>query len=114
MGGRSGPTPSSSSSRSGSSGVSGGGNECPVSIRTSIAGPTDEIVEGSWLLVQLDATTDPHRVVLIDEVSAKIVGALAGVPNLPLLIRCLDEGVSYRAYVEAVDGGRVDVTLARQ
>jgi hypothetical protein len=117
MGGRSVPSSSNSSSNAGSGGHSGGAGdraECPPSLRASVTGPTDDIVEGSWLLVTLDKSADPIKAVLVDPVSGNIVGSLAGVPKLAILIRCLDEGVDYRAYVDKIDGGRVDVSLARQ
>ena len=37
-----------------------------------------------------------------------------GIPDLDVLIRCLEVGVAYRAYVESVAGGRVDVTVIQQ
>jgi hypothetical protein len=52
-------------------------------------------------------------VILVDEVTLATVGSLAGIPNLATLIRCLDQGVAYRAYVDRVDGGRIDVTVVR-
>lgn len=118
MGGRPNPTISSSPGTSPDKPDIGGEADgelgCPASMNASIAGPETGIVQGSWLDVQLDRSTSPSRAVLVDVVSGQIVGALMGVPNLALLLRCLDQGVTYRAYVAAVAGGRIDVTLARQ
>lgn len=113
MGGRSGPPPIRPRSPQPDDGQ-GGGDDCPTKVRASITGPSDQIVEGSWLEVHLDRSTEPARVVVFDAVAGEIVGALAGVPNLALLMRCLERGVDYLAYVEGVDGGRIDVILARQ
>jgi len=113
MGGRSGPPPSPPAGPRPDDGQ-GDDLKCPKKVRASIAGPSDGITEGSYLEVQLDQTSNPERVVLFDEATNSIVGALAGIPNLPLLMRCLKEGVEYLAYVEEVDGGRIDVILARQ
>lgn len=125
MGGRSTPPPSRQQTtgkgkNATGSGVGGGGggvtggDQCPISLPASVAGPATGITQGSWLDVHLDNSTDPHRAVLFDPVSGQIVGALAGIPNLALLLRCLADGVVYRAYVAGVEGGRIDVTLSRQ
>jgi hypothetical protein len=118
MGGRPGPSsPRSSDARQTeqkAGGEASGGLECPTSLNASIAGPSTGIVQGAWLDVQLDSSTNPHRAVLVDIASGQIVGALMGVPNLALLLQCLEQGVAYRAYVAAVAGGRIDITLARQ
>jgi hypothetical protein len=118
MGGRSSPTRQRSSGtpqdKQGNTGGVAGGSNCPASINASIAGPTAGIVRGSWLDVTLDQSVNPHRAVLVDSVSGQIVGALMGVPNLALLLKCLEEGVAYRGYVAAVVGGRMDVMLVRQ
>ena len=113
MGGRSGPPPIRPQKPQPDNG-DGDKDDCPKKVRASITGPTDQIVEGSWLEVQLDTATDPARVVIFDAATGNIVGALAGIPNLPLLMRCLEQGVEYLAYVEGVDGGRIDIILARQ
>lgn len=57
-------------------------------------------------LVRIDRSGGQPRVILIDEVTGVTVGSLAGVPNLAILIRCLEDGVPYRAIVDRVDGGR--------
>jgi hypothetical protein len=118
MGGRPNPNTQRSSgtpkNEQGAGGEAVGGINCPASLNASVAGPTTGIVQGSWLDVQLDRSTNPPRAVLVDMVSGQIVGALMGVPNLALLLRCLEQGVAYRAYVAAVAGGRIDITLARQ
>lgn len=114
MGGRSGPIPTTPSPLPRSDDDQGDDLKCPKKVRASISGPSEGIAEGSYLAVQLDQTSLPERVVLFDEATNSIVGALAGIPNLPLLMRCLREGVEYLAYVEEIDGGRIDVILARQ
>jgi hypothetical protein len=118
MGGRSSPTRQRSSGtpqgKQATDGKAVGGSNCPASMNASIAGPTAAIVQGSWLDVNLDRSTNPHRAVLVDTISGQIVGALMGVPNLALLLKCLEDGVAYRAYVAAVVGGRMDVMLVRQ
>lgn len=124
MGGRSTPLSSgqqatgkgknATGSGSGGGGGAASGDQCPISLPASVAGPATGITQGSWLDVHLDNSTDPHRAVLFDPVSNQIVGALAGIPNLALLLRCLADGVIYRAYVAGVEGGRIDVTLSRQ
>lgn len=113
MGGRPNPTISVTSQDNPDIGGEADGG-CPAFMSASIAGPTTGIVPGSWLDVQLDRSASPYRAVLVDAVSTQIVGALMGLPNLALLLRCLEQGVAYRAYVAAVAGGRIDVTLARQ
>ena len=113
MGGRSGPPIIRPRSPSPDDGA-GDEDRCPKKIQASITGPSDEIVEGSWLEVQLDKTTETPRVVVFDDATSSIVGALTGVPNLALLMKCLEAGVEYLAYVEGVDGGRIDVILAKQ
>lgn len=87
------------------------GQDCPSRISTVVMGPAPGIAKGTWLGVQLDQTGGQPRVVLVDEVTNTTVGSVGGVPNLNVLIRCLSDGVSYQAYVDRVDGGRVDVTV---
>lgn len=91
-----------------------GGLECPLKISAVVTGPAPGITAGSWLEVQLDTSTDPPRVTLLDPAAGVTVGSISGIPGLNILIQCLNGGVSYRAYVDKVDGGRVDVTLVRQ
>lgn len=113
MGGRSGPPPIRPRNPQPDDG-SKGKDDCPKKVRAIITGPSDEIVEGSWLEVQLDKSTDTPRVVVFDAATGNIVGALTGVPNLALLMKCLGDGKEYLAYVEGVDGGRIEVILALQ
>jgi hypothetical protein len=109
MGG-SGPAPGGGPGSSATSGPDG----CPSKISTVIAGPASGLLAGAWLDVSLDRTTEPPRVVLVDAVLGRPVGSLAGVPDLATLIRCLTSGVQYRAYVDRVDGGRVEITVIRE
>jgi hypothetical protein len=89
----------------------GSGQDCPSRFTTIVSGPADGIIRGAWLEVRVDRSGVQPRVVLVDEITSAIVGSLAGVPNLAILIRCLEEGVPYRAIVDHVDGGRVDITV---
>jgi hypothetical protein len=93
--------------------VAGGrsGQDCPSRLTTVVSGPAAGITKGSWLEVRVDRSAGGPRVILVDEVTGATVGSLAGVPNLAVLIRCLDDGVPYRALVDHVDGGRIDVTV---
>jgi hypothetical protein len=52
--------------------------------------------------------------VLVDVSSGAIMGSLMGIPDLAKLKECVKSGVRYRAHVEAVAGGRVDVTVIRR
>ena len=90
---------------------SGSGQDCPKRFTTIVTGPAEGVIRGSWLDVRIDRTGGQPRVILVNEVTNDIVGSLAGVPNLAILIRCLDDGVSYRALVDRVDGGRIEVTV---
>ena len=92
----------------------GGGDDCPVKLRAVITGPASGVSPGTWLEVKLDRTSSPPRVVLFDLASGTIVGSLTGLPDLDVLIRCLENGVDYRAYTDAVAGGRIDVTVVKQ
>jgi hypothetical protein len=120
-GGRRTRTSGSASAKSGQptgAGARGGtipiGPECPSKLRAPITGPRPGIAAGSWLDVQLDDSAEPVRVVLRDPIREEIVGSISGIPGLAVLIQCLGAAVVYRAYVDRVDGGRVDVTLVRQ
>lgn len=89
--------------------------DCPQRLTTVVSGPAAAgISKGTWLQVSVDRTGGGPRVILTDDVTGVTVGSLAGVPNLALLIRCLDDGVSYRALVDNVDGGRIDVTVLQE
>ena len=87
-------------------------DRCPVRFRAVVTGPAAGIVAGSWLEVQLQPTS-PSRVIFVDVSSGSIVGSLTAVPNLDLFIDCLRDH-RYRAYVDGVVGGRVDVTVVKQ
>ena len=100
-------------SAGGAAGGSGGSPACPAKISASVAAPAPGIAAGSWLDVVLDILTQPNRVVLVDSAGAT-VGSISGIPGLATLIACLASGVAYRAYVDRINGGRVDVTLVRQ
>jgi len=89
----------------------GSGRDCPTRFTTIVTGPAEGITKGAWLDVRIDRSSGQPRVVLIDEVTNATVGSLAGVPNLAILIRCLEDGVTYRAIVDHVDGGRIDITV---
>lgn len=88
--------------------------DCPQRMSTVISGPATGIIKGSWLQVSVDRSGGAPRVILTDEVTGVTVGSLAGIPNLATLIRCLDDGITYRALVDDVQGGRIDVTINRE
>lgn len=115
MGGSS-PKSSNRGSRKPRTGGTGpeGRDGCPKKFKTVISGPARGLEPGAWLDVILDRTSTPSRVVLIDLAGGAIVGSLTGIPDLDMLIQCLEAGVGYRAYVESVAGGRVDVTVIQQ
>lgn len=88
---------------------------CPDILEATLTGPAQGIVPNSWLDVAVDDAGTSPRVLVVDPLTGETVGTLAGVPRLHDLVRCiLHEGEEYRAFVEAVDGGRVDVTVTRQ
>jgi len=91
-----------------------GRDKCPKKLKAVVTGPALGIATGARLEVTLDSTSSPPRVVLVDPTSNSIVGSLAGIPNLDVLLGCLENGVGYRAFVDSVDGGRVDVTVTQQ
>lgn len=92
----------------------GGRDDCPLKLRAVITSPASGVSPGTWLEVKLDRTSTPPRVVLFDLAGGTIVGSLTGIPDLDVLIRCLENGVDYRAYTDAVAGGRIDVTVVKQ
>lgn len=102
---RSGATPSGN--------APGGKLRCPAKLRAVVTGPAPGIQSGAWLNVQLEPATNPPRVVFVDIASGAIVGSLTAIPDLDVLIECL-RLETYRAHVDAVTGGRVDVTVIKQ
>lgn len=101
MGGSATPTPTSDDR-----------STCPDVVPTTITGPAGGIAPNSWLDVQLQPGAP--GAVFVNPVTGTVVGSLAGVSGLARLIRCMREGVAYRAYVDSVSGGRVEVTITRQ
>ena len=93
--------------------VAGSGQDCPSRLATVVSGPARGISKGSWLEVRVDRSGAGPRVILVDDVTGSTVGSLAGIPNLAVLMRCLEDGVPYRALVDHVDGGRIDVTVIK-
>ena len=114
MGGSS--TKTTSGRKRGQAAQSGGGvDDCPLKLRAVVTGPASGISPGAWLEVKLDRTSAPPRVVLLDLAGGgTIVGSLTGIPDLDVIIRCLENGVDYRAYTDSVAGGRIDVTVVKQ
>ncbi len=103
------------------SGIGGGGggggrplDPCPLRLRTTVLGPAAGLVAGTWLELMLDRSAGQPKIVLVELVSNAAVGALGAVPDLDILINCIDTGVEYRAYVDSVSGGRVEITVVRQ
>ena len=94
-------------------GGDGGRDECPKRFKTMVTGPAQGIAMGARLVVTLDKTSTPSRVVLVDPTSNSTVGSIAGIPNLDVLLNCLELGVGYRAFVDSVNGGRVEVTVTQ-
>lgn len=86
---------------------------CPRKFKAVISGPAQGIQAGTWLEVILEPGKSPAPVVFVDPASGAIMGSLIGIPNLATVRDCLTDGVRYRAHVEAVTGGRVDVTVIR-
>jgi hypothetical protein len=98
----------------GTGGGSGGGGECPETLSTTLVGPVPgACAPGDVLDVTIVATPPPPRVVCVHRATGRPVGAIGGVPGLGLLLECLEAGISYEAVVDAVSGGRVDVTLRK-
>jgi hypothetical protein len=92
----------------------GAGDECPPKFRAVVMGPAPGVIPGTWLDLVLDQTSAPPRVVFTDLATGAVVGSLAAIPDLKVLIDCLKSQVDYRAHVDAVTGGRVDVTVVKQ
>lgn len=87
---------------------------CPETIRVVLSGPVEGIVPNSWLDVFVDRSEGSPRVLVRDPTTGNVVGAIAGIPQLSVLVRCIEDGVEYQALVTSVDGGRVDVTVTKQ
>lgn len=86
---------------------------CPRKLKAVVSGPVAGVQAGTWLEVILQPGRNPAPVVLVDVASGAVMGSLMGIPKLAELRECLTNGVRYRAHVEAVSGGRVDVTVIR-
>lgn len=56
---------------------------------------------------------NPPRVVFVDLANGATVGSLTAIPDLDVLIECL-RTEAYRAHVDSVTSGRVDVTIIKQ
>ena len=90
----------------------GGGPNCPTSFATSLVGPVPgSVTVGDRLDVILRTLPPPPRAVCVDRPAGTVVGAIGGIPGLAVFIDCLAAGVGYEATVDAVAGGRVDVTV---
>ena len=100
----------------GGSGGSGGGGSsgCPAKLKTILLSPASGITAGTWLDLVLDDSPPTPKVLVSNTATGAIVGSLGAVPDLVTLIDCLRNGVRYRAYVDSVTGGRVDITVIRQ
>jgi hypothetical protein len=88
--------------------------ECPVSLAAVLVGPaSSSCAVGDILDVTLITMPAPGRAVCVHRVTGLTVGAIAGIPGLAVFLECLRAGVGYEAHVNAVVGGRVDVTLQK-
>ena len=108
-----GGTGGSSGGGGGGGGASGGGElRCPASFATSLIGPLPgAIAVGHLLDVVLQTAPSPARAVCVSRTSGSTVGAIGGIPGLAVFLQCLEAGVAYEAHVDAIVGGRVDVTV---
>lgn len=88
--------------------------KCPETLDVVLTGPEPGIVPNSWLDVYVDRSAGSPRVLVRDPVRQIPVGAVAGIPELAQLVICLERKVEYKAYVSAVEGGRVDVLIMMQ
>ena len=69
---------------------------------------------GMTLRVILDEGPPVSRALVVDPVADRTVGSIGGIPDLKRLLDCLAAGVTYRAVVTAIDGGRVELRIVRQ
>jgi hypothetical protein len=99
----------------GSGGGSAGGQlNCPTSFSTSLIGPVaSAMAAGDLLDVVLQALPPPARAVCVHRLSGAIVGSIGGIPGLAVFLQCLEAAVAYEAHVDAIAGGRVDITVQR-
>lgn len=96
------------------SGSAGGQLNCPTSFATSLIGPVAGAMAVSDLLdVVLQASPPPARAVCVHRSNGAIVGSIGGIPGLAVFLQCLEAGVAYEAHVDAIVGGRVDITVQR-
>lgn len=88
--------------------------DCPARLSTILTGSdTSDVKVGDALDIVLNKKP-PHVVTAVSSRTGKIIGTLAGTPQLARLIRCLQEGVIYIGRVDKVDGGAIYVTITRQ
>lgn len=110
--------------RAGSGGGGGGGSPggsgevgellCPSSLTAVLVGPAAGACSvGDVLDVTLITAPPPGRAVCVHRATAATVGAIAGIPGLARFLDCLAEGVVYEAQVDAIVGGRIDVTVRK-
>ena len=98
----------------GGSGSGGSQLNCPASFPTSLIGPAPgTMVVNDMLDVNLQALPLPARAVCLSRSSGAVVGAIGGIPGLAVFLECLSSGVAYEAHVDAIVGGRVDITVQR-
>ena len=87
--------------------------DCPERLEAVVSGPDRGFSRGMYLDVVLDESSGAPRVLTRDAVDGRTLGAIGGIPDLSRLIRCLRAGAVYRAVVNAVDGGRTEISVLR-
>lgn len=87
---------------------------CPSVVKTSLVGPVlGTMVVGDVLGVISLEIPAPARAVCVSRASGAVVGSIGGIPGIATLVDCINAGISYEALVDAIIGGRVDVTIRR-
>ena len=84
--------------------------DCPARLLAILPDPGG-LSPGETLEIVLEGAQ--HSSVALLTISGVRLGTLAGLPELQNLIRCLRDGVPYRAVAERVAAGAVHCLLAR-
>lgn len=97
----------------GGAGGGGSGGDCPPSVRSRLPLPAAPVLhQGEAVAARLGGTS-PETVLVVHSSSGIDIGALAGLPELAQLIRCIRDGATYAGSIDALANGAFEIVLWR-
>lgn len=79
-----------------------------------VHGLVDRVSKGDVLSIVLSDEDGDSPVVAVNLPNGERLGSIAGCNQLPELVKCLQEGVNYKAKVINTDGSQITIEVSRE